>query len=105
MRLYWDEEIGLYWNPTFISWLCDNIMDLTNSIYDPSMLFSTSTTAVLLLWTGCIWNVITENGLDLDEKVMNHFNCQQRKFPPIYFKEIEFVQDGSEFIFLKRLCF
>ena len=91
-QLYGDVEAGLYWNRTFISWLCANILDITHSLYDPSLLYSPSTTTAMLLCTDDTGVVMNEEDLSIEEKVTKRFTCRERQFPPVDFKGIEVHQ-------------
>lgn len=52
IQQYDDVEAGLYGNRTFNSWLNRNIMDATQSMYDPAMLFSLLFIISFLFCTG-----------------------------------------------------
>ena len=94
-QLYGDVEAGLYWNRTFVPWLCNNILDLKQSIYDPSLLLSPTTTAAMLLCTDDTGTVITTDDLKEEEKVTDRFKCRDRQYLPTDFKGLDISQNGS----------
>jgi len=49
VQVYGDVEAGKYWNKTLVPWLCDNMIDYKQSLYDPSLLQSTTTSAATAL--------------------------------------------------------
>ena len=48
-QIYGEVEAGRYWYHTFIPWLTENIMDMTSSMYDPSLLYSPTKPAFMAL--------------------------------------------------------
>lgn len=70
-------------------------MDITQSVYDPSLLLSPSTTTALLLCIDVTCNVMTEEYLSIEEKVTSSFKRKNIQFSPIDFKCIDILQDDG----------
>ena len=103
-QLYGDVEAGLYWNRTFVPWLCGNIANLKQSIYDPSLLYNNACPAVMMLCTDDTANILDETGLKEEATITNRFVCTSREFSPVEFKGIDIIQ-RNEFVSLSQATY
>ena len=97
-QFYGDVEAELYWNRTFVSWLTKNILDVKQSIYDPSLLYSPSTTTAILIRAGDTANIMAEEDCMVEESATRTFKCTDRQFPRTDFKGIDVIQDGTRLL-------
>ena len=103
-QLYGDVEAGLYWNRTFVPWLCGNIANLKQSIYDPSLLYNNARPAVMMLCTDDTANILDITGLKEEATITNRFVCTSREFSPVEFKGIDIIQ-RNEFVALSQVSY
>lgn len=85
-QLFGDVEAGLSWNNTFVPWLCQDVLDLQQTIFDPCLLFSPSINAAMWFYTDDTANVIPADCLPVEERVTERFKCRDRLFPAVDLK-------------------
>lgn len=94
-QLYGDVGADLYCNCSLISWLLKNIMEITEPIYDPSLLFRASNITALLLCTDDTTNFSATDDPPIEEKITARFKSRDRRFPPTDFKKMDITQAES----------
>lgn len=96
IQIYGEVEAGLYWYRTLVPWLLTNFPDLQQSIFDPSLLFSTTKPFAVLLCTDDLLFAIPESLLPSEATIEKRFDCHERSFLPTDFKGVDFVSDGND---------
>ena len=94
-QLYGDVEAGLYWNRTFVPWLCNNIANLAQSVYDPSLLYSSSRPIVMMLCTDDTASIMDKDAMNEESKITERFICTERQYPTMDFKGIDTIQNNE----------
>lgn len=70
-------------------------MDVTQSIYEPSLLFNLFTTTKILLCTEDTENFMTEDDLPVEGKITTRFKYPDRQSPPTDFKYNDIIQKDN----------
>lgn len=96
--MYGEVEAGLYWHRALVPWLLENIHDLEQSIFDPSLLFSTKKPMAILLCTDDTLVVMPESLLPSESTIEKRFKCRARQFLPTDFKGVGIIREGHHII-------
>lgn len=75
IQIYGEVEAGLYWHRTLVPWLIQNIPDLQQSIFDPSLLFSPTKMMAILLCTDDTFVAIPESLLEKKVQLKNDLSA------------------------------
>lgn len=95
LQLRRDIKVDLYCNRTLLFQLCENIMSITQTIYNPSHIFSLFSTTAQFLCTDDTENGTTKEGLTIGEKAIARFKHPIRQFSPTQFKGHHVVRNDK----------
>lgn len=98
-QLYGEVEAGRYWYHTFVPWMCNNILDLKQSMYDPALLYNPTSTACFALCTDDVLSFLPRSQSHEEQKMAERFTCRDSQEIPTDFKGVDILRDGSNLSF------
>jgi len=81
-----------------VQWLCENILDYNQSMYDLSLLYSPNLPAATALCTDNALTVIPVSLSSEETKIAKRFNCRDSNSLPIEFRGLEILRDGGNLV-------
>ncbi len=101
-QIYGDPESGRYWHQTLIPSLCENILNYNQSIYYPSVRYSSSKTAATLVCTDGALTAVPASLENCEAKITKRVKCSDKQFSSKDFKSIDIIAESENVILSKN---